>query len=81
MKDIPKWEEKAQRCISYTNELLATRGDASAVCAFITFEEEAQKLAVLEVYPNSFGRRIFMRRSKRFREKYRLKVNHLPPVH
>lgn len=81
MKEIPKWEEKAERCISYTDQLLATRGDANAVCAFVTFQEETQKLAVLEAYPNSFGRRIFMSRIKRFREKYRLKVNPSLTVH
>lgn len=74
MQKILKWEDKVERCESYTEQLIATRIEANVVCAFVTFREEQDKLALLEEYPNSFGRRLFMSRAKRFRGKHRIKV-------
>jgi len=43
------------------------------ICAFSQWKPEI-RIALANAYPDSFGRRLFIRKEKRFREKYRIEV-------
>ena len=76
-------EKRQERAGNYTRNLYTERQSAKVVCAFVTMESAQQRIDVLNAYPKSFGRRLFMRRDRRFRNRYRIKVfdNRLLPYH
>eukprot|EP00210_Caulerpa_lentillifera_P002090 g2005.t1 len=67
-------ELRKAKADNYTRRLYAQRRNAKAVCAFVTMDRAEQRLALIETYPNSFGRRLCMRREKRFRRTHRIKA-------
>ena len=67
-------EKRQEKADNYTRRLYTERQSAKVVCAFVTMESAQQRIDVVNAYPKSFGRRLFMRRDHRFRKRYRVKV-------